>query len=67
MVVDGVFIEGTLKTRIQRMFVIAPNTAKLEISTPRMAKLVDSSHSTKNIMKLVYLRSFLKYENSNQD
>ena len=47
MVVDGVFIEGTLKTRIQRMFVIAPNTAKLEISTPRMAKLVDSSFATK--------------------
>ena len=63
----GVFIAGTLNTRIQRMFVIAPNTAKLEISTPRMAKLVDFSHSKKNRKKLVYLRSFLKYENSNQD
>ena len=47
MVVDGVFIEGTLKTRIQRMFVIAPTMAKQDISTPRMAKLVDSSLATK--------------------
>ena len=51
MVVEGVFITGTLKIRIQRMFVIAPKTAKLEISTPRMAKLIDSSLSTKDIMK----------------
>ena len=57
MVVDGVFILGTLKIKMQRMFVIAPNTAKLEISTPRMAKLVDSSLSTKKIKKVDF-RSF---------
>ena len=51
MVVEGVFIAGTLNTRIQRMFVIAPNMAKQDISTPRMAKLVDSSLSTKKIKK----------------
>ena len=51
MVVDGVFILGTLKIKMQRMFVIAPNTAKLEISTPRMAKLVDSSPSKREIYK----------------
>ena len=60
MVVEGVFIAGTLNTRIQRMFVIAPNTAKLEISIPRMTKLVDSSPSTKNIMKSVHLISLLR-------
>ena len=58
MVVEGVFIAGTLNTRMQRMFVIAPSMAKLDISTPRMAKLVDSSLSTKNKIKIVDFRSF---------
>jgi hypothetical protein len=48
MVVEGVFIAGTLNTRMQKMFVITPNMAKLDISTPRMAKLIDSSLSTRN-------------------